>query len=91
MTTRNKRNRTLNHPKISTNSLFCFSRYLVIIRCQRYLLFNRARPSILRELMKLLAQSRSLSFKAKRKGDMKLGNEAHRPHNFRLFEPKCFQ
>ncbi|CAF4305097.1 unnamed protein product [Rotaria magnacalcarata] len=41
--------------------------------------------------MTLLAQSRSLSFKAKRKGDKQLRNEAPRLHNLACFELKHFQ
>ena len=41
--------------------------------------------------MKLLAKSRSISFKAKRKGDIELYNEARRLRNFTRFELKRFQ
>ena len=41
--------------------------------------------------MKLLAQSRSLSFKAKRKGDIWLRQEARRLRNLARFELKRFQ
>jgi hypothetical protein len=41
--------------------------------------------------MKLLAQSRSLSFKAKRKGDIVLRQEARRLRNLARFELKRFQ
>ncbi|CAF4912616.1 unnamed protein product, partial [Rotaria socialis] len=49
------------------------------------------RPSIPPNLVKILAQSRSLSFKAKRKGDIELRKEAHRLRNFARFELKNFQ
>jgi hypothetical protein len=41
--------------------------------------------------MKLLAQSRSLSFKARRTGDIVLRQEARRVRNLSRFELKCFQ
>ncbi|CAF2938761.1 unnamed protein product [Rotaria sp. Silwood2] len=60
-------------------------------RCQQYFAIKRARPSVPQELLKLLTQSRSLSFKAKRKGDIQLRNEAHRLRNLARFELKRFQ
>ncbi|CAF4597479.1 unnamed protein product, partial [Rotaria sp. Silwood2] len=60
-------------------------------RCQQHFPLNRARPSVPQELLKLMAQSRSLSFKAKRKGDIELRNEARRLRNFTRFELKRFQ
>ncbi|CAF4533670.1 unnamed protein product [Rotaria socialis] len=45
---------------------------LLSYRCQQFFEIKRARPSVPQELMALLAQSRSLSFKAKRKDDIEL-------------------
>ncbi|CAF3920953.1 unnamed protein product [Rotaria sp. Silwood1] len=55
-------------------------------RCQQYFALNHARPSIPYELLKLLALSRSLSFKTKRKGDIHLRNETRRLRNATRFE-----
>ncbi|CAF1271166.1 unnamed protein product [Rotaria magnacalcarata] len=60
-------------------------------RCQQRFPLNRARPSVPQELRKLLAQSRSLSYKAQRKGDIELRNEARRLRNFTRFELKRYQ
>ncbi|CAF3324358.1 unnamed protein product [Rotaria sp. Silwood2] len=60
-------------------------------RCTKYFPIMRARPSVPPEIMKLLAQSRSLSFKAKRKGDIVLRQEARRLRNIARFELKRYQ
>ncbi|CAF2848038.1 unnamed protein product [Rotaria sp. Silwood2] len=60
-------------------------------RCQQYFALNQARPSIPYELLKLLALSHSLSFKAKRKGDIQLRNEARRLRNATRFELRRLQ
>ncbi len=60
-------------------------------RCKRYFPRKLARPSIPTEIMMLLAKSRALSFKAKRKGDIGLRQEARRLRNVARFELKCFQ
>ncbi|CAF3062969.1 unnamed protein product [Rotaria sp. Silwood2] len=64
---------------------------LLMTRCQQHFTLNHARPSIPQNLVKLLAQSRSLSFKAKRKGDIELRKEARRLRNLARFELKVFQ
>ncbi len=64
---------------------------LLVARCKQYFPLKHARPSVPPDLMKLLAQSRSLSFKAKRKGDMALRQEACRLRNLARFELKRFQ
>ncbi|CAM4741603.1 unnamed protein product [Rotaria magnacalcarata] len=70
-----------------------FISFLILLktRCQQHFSLNHARPSIPPNLVKILAQSRSLSFKAKRKGDIELRKEAHRLRNFARFELKNFQ
>ncbi|CAF2604331.1 unnamed protein product [Rotaria sp. Silwood2] len=60
-------------------------------RCQHFFTSKHARPSIPQEIIKILAQSRSLSFKAKRKGDIILRTEARRLRNLARFELKRFQ
>ncbi|CAF5041079.1 unnamed protein product, partial [Rotaria magnacalcarata] len=60
-------------------------------RCQQHFKLNHARPSIPQNHVKLLAQSRSLAFKAKRKGDIELRKEARRLRNLACFELKKFQ
>ena len=64
---------------------------LLVDRCKRCSLRKLAKPSIPPEIVKLLARSRSLSFKAKRKGDIWLRQEARRLRNLACFELKCFQ
>jgi hypothetical protein len=64
---------------------------LLLDRCKVYFPLKHARPSVPRELMKLLAQSRSLSFKARRKGDVMLRDEARRLRNWVRLEVKRFQ
>ncbi|CAF3549864.1 unnamed protein product, partial [Rotaria socialis] len=64
---------------------------LLKTRCQQYFKLNHARPSIPQSHMKLLDQSRSLAFKAKRKGDIELRKEARRLRNLARFELKKFQ
>ncbi|CAF4467708.1 unnamed protein product [Rotaria socialis] len=59
-------------------------------RSQRNIFLNHARPSIPQNLVKLHAQSRSLSFKAKRKSDIELRKEARRLRNLPRFELKSF-
>ena len=75
----------------STYEQFISFLTLLSNRCQHLFPLNRARPSVPWELMKLLAKSRSLSFKAKRKGDIELRNGARRLRNFTRFELKRFQ
>ena len=64
---------------------------LLVGRCKRYFLCVLARPSIPPELVKLLSLSRSLSFKAKWKGDILLRQKARRVRNLASFELKRFQ
>ena len=64
---------------------------LLAARCKRYFPRKLARPSIPTEIVTLLAQSRTLSFKAKRKGDVGLRQEARRLRNVARFELKRFQ
>jgi Reverse transcriptase (RNA-dependent DNA polymerase)/Endonuclease/Exonuclease/phosphatase family len=64
---------------------------LLVARCKHYFPQKRARPSIPPELKTLLAQSRAISFKAKRKGDVMLKQEARRLRNCARFELKRFQ
>ena len=64
---------------------------LLIGRCTTYFPLKHSRTAIPRELVDLLAQSRTLSFKAKRKGDMRLRQEATRLRNLARFELKRFQ
>ncbi|CAF3066271.1 unnamed protein product [Rotaria socialis] len=64
---------------------------LLKTRCQQHFKLNHARPSIPQNHVKLLAQSRSLAFKAKRKGDIELRKEARRLRNLARFELKKFQ
>ena len=64
---------------------------LLVDRCKRYFPRKLARPSIPPELVRLLAQSRSLSFKAKRKGDIGLRQEACRLRNLARFELRRVQ
>jgi Reverse transcriptase (RNA-dependent DNA polymerase) len=64
---------------------------LLEARCKEYFQLSRARPSIPSEIMELLAQSRSLSFKAKRKGDIVLRQEARRIRNMARYKLKKFQ
>ncbi|CAM4862183.1 unnamed protein product [Rotaria socialis] len=64
---------------------------LLKTRCQQHFKLNHARPSIPQSHVKLLDQSRSLAFKAKRKGDIELRKEACRLRNLARFELKNFQ
>ena len=64
---------------------------LLASRCKVYFPRNLARPSIPHELVKLLAQSRTISFKAKRTGDIRLRQEACRLRNLARYELKLFQ
>ncbi|CAF1512715.1 unnamed protein product [Rotaria magnacalcarata] len=64
---------------------------LLKTRCQQHFKRNHARPSIPQNQMKLLAQSSSLAFKAKLKGDIELRKEARRLRNLARFELKRFQ
>lgn len=50
---------------------------LLKTRCQHYFATNLTRPSIPQNISKMLAQSRSLSYKAKRTGNIYLRKEAH--------------
>ncbi|CAM4757246.1 unnamed protein product [Rotaria magnacalcarata] len=63
----------------------------VLARCQQNSSLNHARPPIPQNHVKLLAQNRSLLFKAKRKGDIVLRKEAHCLRNLARFELKSFQ
>ena len=60
-------------------------------RCREYFPIKHTRPSVPREITNLLAQSRALSFKAKRKGDMMLRLEARQLRNRARYELKRFQ
>ena len=71
-------------------TIYIFS-MLLVGRCKRYFTCVLARPSIPPELGKLLSLSRSLPFKAKRKGDILLRQEARRVRNLAHFELKRFQ
>ena len=64
---------------------------LLFDRCKRYFLRKLARPSIPPELVKLLTRSWSLSFKAKRKGDIWLRQEDRQLRNLARLELKRFQ
>ncbi|CAF2129789.1 unnamed protein product [Rotaria magnacalcarata] len=64
---------------------------LLKMRCQHYFTTNNDRPSIPKEFIKMLAQSRSLSFRAKRTGDIELRKVAGRLRNQARYELKCFQ
>jgi hypothetical protein len=57
-----------------------FSSFLSLLaaRCTSYFPLKRARPAIPPDLLALLSRSRASSFKARRKGDMILRQEAHR-------------
>ena len=70
-----------------------FLQFLALLsaKCTKYFPRKLARPSIPPYLVKLLAQSRSLSFKAKRKGDIRLREEARQLRNVARFELKRFQ
>ena len=69
-----------------------FSAFLALLaaRCTVRFPLKHARPAIPLELRKLLAQSRALSIKAKRKGDVLLRQEAQRLRNFVRFELRVF-
>ncbi|CAF1593508.1 unnamed protein product, partial [Rotaria magnacalcarata] len=64
---------------------------LLAARCTQYFPLKRAKPLVPPELMKLLAQSRSLSYKAKRNGDIILRQEARRLRNLARYELKRYQ
>ena len=64
---------------------------LLVARCKHYFPRKRTSLSIPPELVTLLAQSRSLSFKARRKGNIWLRQEARRLRNVARFELKRFQ
>ena len=64
---------------------------LLVVRCKHCFPHKLTRPFIPPELVKLLAQSRSLSFKTKWKGDIWLRQEARRLRNLVRFELKRFQ
>ncbi|CAF4493110.1 unnamed protein product, partial [Rotaria sp. Silwood2] len=64
---------------------------LLTARCTSYFPLKKARPAVPLELRLLLAQSRTLSFKAKRKGDVALRREAQRLRNVARYELKRFQ
>ena len=63
----------------------------LIDRCKQCFPLKRTRPTLPKELVNLLAQSRALSYKAKRKGDILLRQEAHGLRNRARFELKIFQ
>jgi hypothetical protein len=60
-------------------------------RCTSHFPLKKARSALPPALRALLAQSRTLAFKAKRKGDVMLRNEAHRLRNMARGELKRFQ
>ena len=60
-------------------------------RCTSYFPLKRARSALTPALRALLAQSRTLALKAKRKGDVILRKEAHRLRNMARWELKRFQ
>lgn len=60
-------------------------------RYKKFFPIKRARPSIPPELIKLLAQCHSLSFKAKRKGDVTLREEARQLRCYVRAELRKFQ
>lgn len=60
-------------------------------RCRKYFPLKRARPSLPADIVSLLAQSRKLSFKASRKGDIQLRREARKLRNQARYELKKFQ
>ena len=64
---------------------------LLAARCTSYFPRQIARPAIPQDLQVLLAQSRALSFKAKRKGDVKLRQEANQLRSIARFELKRFR
>lgn len=63
----------------------------LVDRCKSYFPAKKARPSVPHELMKLLAQSRALSFKARRTGDIRLREKAHLLRTQARYELKRFQ
>ena len=70
-----------------------FSSFLSLLaaRCTSYFPLKRARPAVPPDLLALLSRSRALSFKARRKGDMILRQEAHRMRNLVRSELKRFR
>ena len=64
---------------------------LLHLRCKQYFMANLARLSVPHPLMELSAKSRILSFKAKRKGDIALMQEARQMRNYVRFELKRFR
>jgi hypothetical protein len=64
---------------------------LLAARCTSYFPLKKARSAVPLELRSLLAQSRTLSFKAKRKGDVGLRREAHRLRNIARYKLRQFQ
>ena len=60
-------------------------------RCKSYFPARMTRPTVPYGLMKLLARSRTLSFKAKRTGDIRLREEARFLRNQARYELKQFQ
>ena len=75
----------------STYERFISFLSLRVAQCKHYFPRKFTRPSIPPELVKLLAQSRSLTFKVKRKGDVWLRQVARRLSNLARFELKRFQ
>jgi hypothetical protein len=70
-----------------------FSSFLALLesRYTQYFPLNHACPSVPPDIMPLLAKSRSLSFKAKRKGDVILREQARRLQNHARYKLKSFQ
>ena len=64
---------------------------LLELRCRHYFPMKRARLSVPVEIVTLLAQSRKLSYKAKRKGDIMLRREARNLRNQARYELKRYQ
>lgn len=60
-------------------------------RCKSYFPARMTRPTVPYELMKLLTRSRTLSFKAKRTGDIRLREDARFLRNQARHELKKFQ
>lgn len=60
-------------------------------RCRIYFPLKRARPSVPMEIVKLLAQSRKLSFRANMTGNIRIRREAQTLRNQARFELKRFQ
>ncbi|CAF1524658.1 unnamed protein product [Didymodactylos carnosus] len=64
---------------------------LLSARCTSHFPLNRARSAVPSDILVLLSKSRSLAFKAKRKGEIKLREEARILRNWARYELKKFQ